>query len=67
MENSARRDKAGIEVTPEMIDAGANALALSFDPSAKICELSSEDLVEVYIAMRRLEPADGAHAEQAIT
>ena len=43
-------------ITEEMIEAGRKELALSFDPCAMICELSAEDLVATYKAMRRLEP-----------
>jgi hypothetical protein len=57
---SQKRERDGpadceIRATPEMLRAGFDALILSCDPQALICEITSEDLAEVYRAMRHLE------------
>lgn len=44
-----------IRATPEMLRAGLEALVLSCDPQTPICEITLEDLAEVYRAMRHLE------------
>lgn len=39
-------------VTPEMADAGYHAFVLACAPSWNVCEVSRDDLIQVYIAMR---------------
>ena len=44
-----------IEITPEMIRAGLNALSDGEHPMCPGCEVSAQTMVDAYIAMGRLK------------
>lgn len=54
-------ENKAIEVTPEMLRAGKNELALNSDPCESVASISYADLEAVYTAMRLLEPAAQGH------
>jgi hypothetical protein len=45
-----------IEITTEMISAGLWEASQTLDPSAPIYSLTEQDLLDIYKAMRALEP-----------
>ena len=58
--NATTATEEEIEITQEMIDAGLRELGIMCDLWTSVSEVTGADVCEVYIAMKRLEPAGRA-------